>query len=227
MNGQERLSTQLESRVRRHLLAREQDAAATAVLESLGPSLLRFLGSTLPAADAEDAYADVQLALWRGIARFRWECPLHRWAYRIARNAAARVATDPYRRRRVPLPLDAAVPPPPEGPSHEEERERSAWLASLGGVLGPEERELLSLRVGRALPWNEIARLLSADGRSTSSARLRKRFERLKAKLARLALRAGRATLRGSPASPRRSVRSPIRDVTTGREVALTCQEGS
>lgn len=180
---------EFELRVRRLLRDGAPNAAATAVLDTLGPGLLRFLSSMLPADDAADAHSELQLAVWRGLPGFRWECPLRAWVYRLARHAAAHVASDGFRRRRLPLPtqLDAGL----LAPERSEEEDRGAQLAALRKELAPEERRLLALRVGRALPWNEVAAILGAVERGVTSAGLRKRFERLKLKLAGLARERG------------------------------------
>jgi RNA polymerase sigma-70 factor (ECF subfamily) len=178
-----------ESRVRRLLMEGAPNAAASVVLDTLGPGLLRYLTSMLPGDDAGDAFSELQLTVWRGLPGFRWECPLRAWVYRLARHAAAHVASDGYRRRRLPLPPNVDFGPPvAEEP---EEGDRSAQLAALRRELAPEERTLLALRVNRALPWNEVAAILSSAGRAVSSAGLRKRFERLKLKLAGLARERG------------------------------------
>lgn len=181
----------LEARVRRLLESGAPNAAATLVLDTLGPGLLRYLGSMLPGDDAGDAFSELQLSVWRGLPGFRWECPLRAWVYRLARNAAAKVASDGFRRRRQPLPpnTDLGVRSPDEGEAAEQDR--SAQYATLRRELAPEERTLLALRVARALPWDEIARILGEAGRAVTSAGLRKRFERLKLKLAWLARERG------------------------------------
>lgn len=180
-------NSNLELRVRRLLLQGAPSAAATAVLDSLGPGLLRYLSSMLPGDDAGDAFSDLQLAVWRGLPGFRWECPLRAWVYRLARHAAAHVASDGFRRRRLPLPANVDFGTPPSEP----EDDRSEQLAALHGELAPDERRLLALRVGRALPWNEVAAILAGAGSGVTSAGLRKRFERLKLKLAGLARERG------------------------------------
>ena len=182
--------TTFETRVRRLLLIGAPNAAASAVLDTLGPGVMRYLCTMLPRDDAGDAFSEFQLTVWRGLPGFRWECPLRAWVYRLARHAAAHVASDGYRRRRLPLPLHLASSLSAE-PTATEERDRTAQLAALRRELAPEERALLALRVARALPWNEVAAILTSAGQSVSSAGLRKRFERLKVKLAGLARERG------------------------------------
>ena len=182
----------IEPQVRRLLLEGAPNAAASVVIDGLGPGLLRYLASMLPRDDAADAFSEVQLAIWRGLPAFRWECPLRAWVYRLARNAAAHVVGDPFRRRRLPLPADVSLAPHAgDEPSAADVEDRSEAFAALRRELAPEERALLALRVGRALPWSTVASILGARGTEVSCAGLRKRFERLKVKLAELARERG------------------------------------
>ena len=57
--------------------------------------------------------------------------------------------------------------------------------------LDSEERTLLTLRVDKAMPWEEVAEVMRADGEAATPAALRERFERLKEKLGRLAREQG------------------------------------
>lgn len=65
--------------------------------------------------------------------------------------------------------------------------ERARQVDRIREGLDPDERALLVLRVDRALPWEDAAAALSAEGERVTAAALRKRFERLTAKIARLA----------------------------------------
>ncbi len=183
----------LERRIQEHLARGELDEAATAAIEGYGPSILGFLCTLLDEDDARDVFSMVAENLWRGLEGFRGECSLRAWAYRVAWHAASRYHRDPYRKRRVRLPTTAASRlaasvSPASGlePGGREER-----FSRLRESLEPEERTLLVLRLDKELDWEEIAAVLSAEGRPASSVALRKRFERLKQKLARLARRQG------------------------------------
>jgi RNA polymerase sigma-70 factor (ECF subfamily) len=68
---------------------------------------------------------------------------------------------------------------------------RADKLVKLRDSLDPEEQTLLILRVDKAMPWEDVAEVLGADGDPVSPAALRKRFERLKEKLGRLAREQG------------------------------------
>jgi RNA polymerase sigma-70 factor (ECF subfamily) len=64
-------------------------------------------------------------------------------------------------------------------------------LMTLYESLDSEERTLLTLRVDKALPWEEVAEVMRADGEPSTPAAIRERFERLKEKLGRLAREQG------------------------------------
>ncbi|MGB8932596.1 MAG: sigma-70 family RNA polymerase sigma factor, partial [Anaeromyxobacteraceae bacterium] len=102
MNGTPTSLADLELRVRHLLSMGHPNAAATSVLELLGPGVLRYLCTMLPEDDACDAFSDFQQSVWRGLPRFRWECPLRAWCYRLAWHSAVRCMRDGYRRRREP-----------------------------------------------------------------------------------------------------------------------------
>jgi len=89
------------SRRRATLMQRAQDGdgdAYRALLDDLGPELMRFVTRRMPErAAAEDAYQDVLLALHRARHTFLPDRPLEPWLYAIARNVLA----DHGRRRRT------------------------------------------------------------------------------------------------------------------------------
>ena len=69
----------------------------------------RMLGS---AEDAEDALQETLLRAWRGLPRFEGRSSVRSWLYRIATNAALRLAE---RRRPLVLPEDHGPPWDPHG----------------------------------------------------------------------------------------------------------------
>jgi len=186
MNLRDREPLELEVRVRELLGAGDLDGAATAVIEALGPGVLRQLLGVLGPGDGPDAFSRLQEDVWRGLPGFQWQCSLRAWVYCVAWHAAARLVRDGYRRRRRPLPthLASGLAAPASASGMGGRRDR---LSLLRDELLPEEQNLLDLRVGRELEWDEVAALLAAQGEEVSAAALRKRFERLKRKLAGLA----------------------------------------
>ena len=187
------LSVDLEQRIQQHLARGELDEASTAAISRYGPAILGFLSTLLDEDDARDVFSIFAENLWRGLGSFRGECSLRAWAYRLAWHAVSRYRRDPYRKRRERLPTTAASrlaaslnPSSGLAPGGRHES-----LGRLRESLEPEERTLLVLRIDKELDWEEIATVLSAEGRPISTVALRKRFERLKHKLARLARRQG------------------------------------
>jgi RNA polymerase sigma-70 factor, ECF subfamily len=125
-----------------------------------------------------------------GLPAFRFEAPLRAWAFRVAWRASARFRRDPWRARRQRLATSAAsriaISVTRAGLKDPDDR-----LERLRRTLAPEDHTLLVLRLDREMTWDEIALVLSDDGRNATSAALRKRFERLKNTLGRRARRSG------------------------------------
>ena len=57
-------------------------------------------------------------------------------------------------------------------------------LEVLRAELTAEDPTLLALRLDQELTWDEVAEVLSVEGRAVDAATLRKRYERIKARLA-------------------------------------------
>ncbi len=176
----------VERQVAEHLARGETREAATVAIEGYGPAILGYLCALLDEDDAHDAFSIWAEHLWRGLPRFRGECPLRAWVYRLAWHAVSRLCREPYRRRRVRLRTSAAsrlaASVASSGPSDSPEER----VARLRRSLTPDEHTLLVLRVDRGLSWDEVASVLAGE-RPISAAALRKRFERIKSKLARRA----------------------------------------
>jgi RNA polymerase sigma-70 factor, ECF subfamily len=81
------------------------------------------------------------------------------------------------------------------------ERQR-AELEALRAELSDEDQTLLVLRLDQDLTWEEVAEVLSLEGRAVEAATLRKRYERIKGRLAEL-VRARDIDLAGAPAEKR------------------------
>jgi RNA polymerase sigma-70 factor (ECF subfamily) len=183
----------LDGDVKARLARGDVDGAAAAAIEGLGPSVFGYLCNVLDEDDARDVFSMFAEDVWRGIAGFRGEATLRVWAFRVAWRAAARFRRDAWHRRGERLPsslasrlADSVVQRSSAMPGGRQDR-----LSRLRATLDPEERTLLVLRIDRELEWDEVAAVLADDGVATSSAALRKRFERLKQKLARLAREQG------------------------------------
>jgi RNA polymerase sigma-70 factor (ECF subfamily) len=179
--------SELETQVRTSLERGEQDQAATQVIERLEPDIRGYIGCRLVGDDADDALSQFRENVWHDLTRFRWECSLRAWAYRLAHHAVTRVLRQPHRRREEQLPSSAAsVLAASIGARGPMSSERHQGLALLRAELTDDEQELLTLRIDRELEWEEIAAILDA-----TSAALRKRFERLIPRLEQMARERG------------------------------------
>jgi serine/threonine-protein kinase len=176
--------------------------AASAAIARLGPEILRYLGSQMPLAAADDAFSLFLERIWSSLPRFEWRCSLRTWAYLIAKRAAVDVARVEGRRQRRQQPLSesrvAAVA----------EQVRTATLpllqtegrtalARLRDELPHADKMLLVLRIDRGLAWEDVACVfLEKDAPTTAelrreSARLRKRFQIVTSRLRERARAAG------------------------------------
>jgi len=177
------------------------DRAATRALEEYGAELYGFLvsfGGSEP--DAAEVFAQMSEDLWKGLPSFTSRCSVRTWLYVLARHAAARFRRSPWNhreRRTGDVRLDDFVA---------SARSRTQpWLRTdvkdrfraLRESLDPDDRALLILRVDRALPWQDIARVMLGDevvaeeAQEREVARLTKRFQLLKEDLRRRAKESG------------------------------------
>jgi RNA polymerase sigma-70 factor (ECF subfamily) len=177
---------------------RSLDLAATRALEAYGPELFGFLINMLGSeGDAAEVFSQVGEDLWRGLPGFSSQCSMRTWLYVLARHAAARFRRSPWNRRTGDSRFDALV--------HHARTNTQPWLrtdvkdrfGALRQSLDEEDRALLVLRVDRALPWTEIARVMLDEDAPDEGAlaresdRLQKRFQLLKEELRRRARESG------------------------------------
>lgn len=112
--------------------------------------------------DAEDLTAQVFMAAWEGLARYREQGNFPAWLFSIARNKA----NDYYRRQRVHLSLDEAGPQLRQEWDLLEKVELNEALRSLNSLvekLNPDQQELLRLRFAADLSYAEIAGILKKN----------------------------------------------------------------
>src|SRR5512147_2155101 len=178
---------EIEAAITALLAQGEHRAAATEVIRCYGPRALgylhRLLGNDTDAADAFSLFAE---QVWRGMPNFEGRSTVKTWAFKAAWSAAMKVRDDAWRRLREGLPTSAA--------SHlaDEVRTNTALrletlrqeLEVLRAELTAEDQTLLALRLDQELTWEEVAEVLSIEGRVVDPATLRKRYERIKARLA-------------------------------------------
>jgi len=168
--------------------------AATLVIQGYGPELRRFVERALHSPDeAAEVMAQFGEDLWRALPTFRRECSTRSFCFRIAWHGALRRRHR--RSRQVVRPLRstewsrlASAVPAASAPATSDRRAR---LEALHAHLDPGDLALLHLRVDQALPWEEVAAILSAGPQRVTQAALRKRYERLKDRLAVLAREQG------------------------------------
>jgi RNA polymerase sigma-70 factor (ECF subfamily) len=177
----------LEQHVRELIAAGDHGGAATEAIRGFGPHVLGYLRSILrDGDDAADAFSQFAEDLWRGIGGFRGASSFRTWAFRIAWCAAMRVRSDAWKRRSRRLMTGEASRLADEVATRSvvrHERRRIA-LDRVRLSLSAEEQTLLFLRLDQELEWNEVAEVLSANGKPIDPAALRKRYERLKERLA-------------------------------------------
>lgn len=177
----------VETRVTALLAEKEFRGAATEVIRGYGPRALGYLHRLLGNdADAADAFSMFAEQVWRGMPNFEGRSSVKTWAFKAAWSAAMKVRDDAWRRLREGLPTSAA--------SHlaEEVRTNTALrfeslrqeLEVLRSELTAEDQTLLALRLDQELTWEEVAEVLSIEGRVIDPATLRKRYERIKTRLA-------------------------------------------
>jgi len=185
-----------EAIVRRHCDARNYGAAATALLEAYGPSILGFLGSRVASrAAADEVFSMFCEDLWRGLPDFEWRCSARAWAYALARHAAIRFNKSADRKLAQAVPLSdapevfAAADRVRSTTRPHLRSEVKGHFRALRERLPEQEQTILVLRVDRGLTWNEIAQVLGGphplprDELRTAAARARKRLQQVKAKL--------------------------------------------
>lgn len=187
----------LEREIRRRCETGDRQQAATLLLEGYGREILGFLTSRLADHDAaSEVFSRFTEDLWRGLARFRWQCSARVWCYTLARHAASQHIRELRRRRRHHVPLsrggtpselraDSRTATPPSART-----ESKRLITRLRERLSPNDQMLLILRINRCLSWSEVAQVMFHEGEVVSESvlareatRLRKRYEVAKQKL--------------------------------------------
>lgn len=167
--------------------------ATTIALETYGRDLSSFIAARVRSAgDAGDVFGAFALDVWNGLPNFRFASSFRTWAYTLARHAILRHRTSPHERRKIDV---STFSPLAERLVHETRAHTDTWkkthvkdtVRALRDRLDDEEQELLILRIDRAMPFDEIARVLDPDldeaATKKRAAALRKRFERVKERL--------------------------------------------
>lgn len=185
----------LEAEVGRLLEAGDLPSAAAAILRGYGPAILSYLAALARDEDrADDAFSQFCEDLWRGLPGFRRDASVRTWAYKLAWHAWLRNEREAFRRRGRPLATEEISRLVAEVRSttalHLRSEAKDA-VARLRMQLTPAEQSLLVLRVDRALPWSEVAVVMSTPEENLDAQAVAKRFQRVKTKLRKLAEEAG------------------------------------
>ena len=149
------------------------------------PALRRLVGAYLErAADREDLFQDIAVALWQATSKFRGESSERTWLYRIAHNVAISSSAKLRRVRRkeehIPMPFDR----PSTSPGAEQEllhEERRLLLVESIRDLPMIDRQIVLLHL-ETLSYAEIEEVtgLSETAIATRLTRIR---EKLKVKI--------------------------------------------
>jgi RNA polymerase sigma-70 factor, ECF subfamily len=193
------IQRQLEQRVHAACGARDYAAAATSVLEEIGPKVLAFLLHRLGnPADAGEAFSMFSEDLWRGLPGFEWRCTLRGWSFAIARHAADRLRAQAWNGpRRMPLseaPLSRLAAQVRERTLPHLRTEIKGRMQQLFRQLPADDQALLQLRLDQGLSFRDIALALDFTGSvpadaelERSAAKLRQRYQSVKKRLRQLA----------------------------------------
>ncbi len=176
------------------------NAATTRVVELYGHELLRFIMSLVRDEDeAREVFSAVCEHVLRDLGAFEGRSSLRTWLYTLTRRACygSKRAWHKSKRASLPPELEEAEARVRTATHAYLKTEVKDKLTALRQTLTPDEQVLLTLRIDRNMPWEDIARVL-ADGEladaatlKLEAAALRKRFERVKRRLRVLAVEAG------------------------------------
>jgi RNA polymerase sigma-70 factor (ECF subfamily) len=183
----------------------EYERAAIEVLQFYRDQLIGWLIVRTDCVQrASDVYSEFLLRFWTQWRGFRWESSFRTWAFTILRRACWDARREARDLTSLPSELSQLFAVSEERLSTYKlsEVERNMRLLSEE-ILDEEERDILTLRVGQAMSWSEVA-LVLADGDQLDSdalqrraASLRQRFKRIKTNLRQVAEERG--MVRGLP----------------------------
>jgi RNA polymerase sigma-70 factor, ECF subfamily len=190
-------SEHVDRTVRAALEAGDVAGAVAETIKFYGREIFGFV--TAAAAErrvGRDAYARFVAALLQELPRFAWSCELRTFAYFLARRELRKEYSGA---GTAPLVVSVEIE---RGLHASRGRPQRSVVAAVRRCLGPEDRELLVLRIDRGLGWREIA-LTSLGEHATErdiaaeSEQLHQRFLILRMQVERLTRRAvGRRTVR-------------------------------
>ncbi|HEY5945500.1 MAG TPA: sigma-70 family RNA polymerase sigma factor [Kofleriaceae bacterium] len=181
--------------------AEQHEKAATRIFELYGSEMYGFLVNLMGnETAASDVFSQVGEDLWAGLPKFKFKCSVRTWVYVLARHAAARYRRSPWNkgeRRGAESRIDSLMQVARSRTQPWQRTEIKDRFSELRESLEPDDRILLTLRIDRDLPWEEVARVMldgddpDAAALSRETDRLRKRFQLLKTELRKRAQAAG------------------------------------
>lgn len=194
-----------EAQAKRLLNEQRIQDAIELILRVHGNAIRGFLlGLLRDEFSAGEAYSQFCEALWVSLENFEGKCSIRTWSYAVARYQASNWLRKAQSRNRRETPSEQAMDifdtanrtrtgtPPYLRTTIKDE------LSAIRAELTPSDQALLTLRVDRAMSWEEIAIVFFDDVLSEEpsllkkrSALLRKRFERLTLKLRKIAQERG------------------------------------
>jgi RNA polymerase sigma-70 factor (ECF subfamily) len=129
----------------------EDKARFSELMEAYAAAIRRLCAAyAVSAADREDLFQDIFLAVWRALPAFRGDASVRTWLYRIAHNVALTWQTRDRRRQFRETPLDEAA-----GGSGHMDLRRLALRRAIAGM-NPADRTLTLLWL-EGLSATEIA----------------------------------------------------------------------
>jgi RNA polymerase sigma-70 factor, ECF subfamily len=193
--AREAAQREVEQAVRAACEAGDFQAAATMLLESIGPKVFAFVLQRLrDPVEASEAFSMFSEDLWRGLPGFGWRCTVRGWSFAVARHAADRRGKQlAQRRKNLPIsqsPLAEMVAEVRERTLLHLRTEVKSQVKALFEELPADDRALLELRLDQRLSFREVALALEYEGELPSdadltraAAKFRKRYQMLKQQL--------------------------------------------
>ncbi len=183
-----------ETDITARLAAEDYDAAVEAILGLYGGRIFRMMvGILRDESAAQDTFQTFSIALWQSLPSFNGDSRVYTWTYTIARRTIGKrlsKAKSSVDRLHTDQELALAAKWTRTATAEWRKTESRAKLQELLDELDTDDRTLVMLRIGEAMPWDQVAAVLSdedgvldSDALKKEAARLRKRFERVKTRL--------------------------------------------